>query len=748
MIQVVSFFLIFFSLNLPITVNAEAYDPTNDLFYAFGSRCKGKGPINNTAFNDGSGLKQIIEDIRDDSTCKGIIGALNDVEKLNIPNLLKEPYAKDDLEFMSMRANELELALRNASISSNKDDDYIQALKSELISTKVGILKSKKLSNQEYTRRRLETIDNFHQYTNLLFSKLKESNQCLTKKPNLAAQVGAQILGLGATLASGMVGSLMLATGNLIDNFVSFYQDKNIGDKLKIITNSRIGEAVGCSFEGLAYTYCQARDVDVILAFHKNNSEKNESFPTWMDGIGSLGQDVDSYLNWASKIDSGTPAGTLGRALDKKTAFGLQNDLRMAQIDIEGILNTAIRLFANSTQKENFVRKSLNDIAAKMQPKVIYDQASNSTSYSGPFMTFFSADPTCGPYIYLYSNGKDRTRDKDDNGSTSCVSYVAKKYPNLPDLQADGVRRVSDILSEARSNVNENISDVSESNPDLVLSSIDTKFKNRRSAREFLKSALSYLNNLIQDQKSIYKKPLQKSLIDKTQKQISKVLEIIDTETDHNEKTPGASITKSKYDSIQKISDISRALIPNNDTSALPKALGEIINQDIDERIKQGELDQNLGILMRLSSNDSLSELIKYYIGLEAAKTQSRSAKELTKSNLSAFAGVFREPLKARMQKLFQESKDDPDAQESLALLCMQSLAIPEVETMDIRQYCNGKTYNSIYEKSGIKMNFNELMGKTYPEKACAVYDFYRKSYLYGLKENRSSEVQPPSSAK
>ena len=216
---VISFHLLLSQLAL-----ANGYDPTNDLFFAFGSKCKGKGPINSAAFNDGASLKYTIESIRDDNACKGISGALTDIEALNIPQLLKERVAENDLEYMSMQANDLELAIQAELRSSTPDVAYITALKKELVITKVNVAKSQKLSNQEKTRKRLETIDNYQKYSNILFSRLKQSDQCLVKNPNLAAQIGAQVLGLGSTLASGLVGSLMLATGNMIDNFVSFFR--------------------------------------------------------------------------------------------------------------------------------------------------------------------------------------------------------------------------------------------------------------------------------------------------------------------------------------------------------------------------------------------------------------------------------------------------------------------------------------------------------------------------------------------
>lgn len=325
-----------FLLCIAFTINADAasdaYDPTDDLFFAFGSKCKGKGALNSAALNDGSGIKYILESIRDDNSCKSITGALADIDSLNIADILKDKEADNDIEALSMQASELELAIVAESKSSTPDMDYVSKLKSELINTKVSLAKNKNKFTQEHTRKRYQTIGNYHKYINILFSKLKQSDQCLTKNPNLAAQVGAQILGVGST-----------------------------------------------------------------------------------------------------------------------------------------------------------------------------------------------ANP---------------------------------KGPTKP------------------------------------------------------------------------------------------------------------------ADPAKKLEDISKELIPMRDTLAIPKALSELINQDIDHRIGLGQIDENLANLMSLSSNDSLGELIKNYIGLESARSQTRSAKDLTKTNLSSVANIFSENIKNRMEKLSKDAATDSDAKDSLAWPC------------------------------------------------------------------------------
>jgi uncharacterized membrane protein YkoI len=214
---------------------AQGYDPTNDLFFAFGSRCQSKGPLNEVALNDGNSIKSIVESVRDDESCQSIVNALNSIDSLNVTRLMKDKNLEKDVEFLAMKSNDLEMALQAEIDSGGKDTAYITALKTELVATKVSVIKSQKSPQQENAKKRYETIDNFYSYSNVLFSKLKQSDQCLTKKPNLAAQIGAQILGMSSSLSSGVIGSLMLSAGSLTDNFISFFRDKSLGKKIKSV---------------------------------------------------------------------------------------------------------------------------------------------------------------------------------------------------------------------------------------------------------------------------------------------------------------------------------------------------------------------------------------------------------------------------------------------------------------------------------------------------------------------------------
>lgn len=727
--------LILFTLVLiSLSTSFAEYDPTDDLMFAFGSRCKGRGPINSVSSRDGASLKHIIDGIKDDSACKGVAGALKDIESLNISQVLRDRVAENDFDYLSTQSSDLELAIATESKNTTVDTDYLIALKTELVKTKINIVKSRKLANQERTKTRLKTVENVQSYSSLLFSRLQQSDKCLVDKPNLAAEIGAQVLAIGSTLSSGLVGSLLLATGNIIDNFVSFFRNRNISNKMKVITNNRIGEAIGCSFEGLAYTYCQARDVDTIVKFNKNRTQNPPNAPSWLDGVGVIGESGAAYTEWINRVDSGTAPTTLGRASDKKVGILLGTDLKVAKTDLEGLLNSSKRIVEQSSDKADATASALIALATKISQSC---NSFNQCSPGGPFAGTFSSDPSCGALVYLYSKGTEKGR-KGDLNKTTCVGYVNDNFPNPPDIDTEVGPIIDKLIEATTKTVNITVSQSNESNPDKVIAQLED-VRDGHTAKQFLTSALAYLDNLLEDKTSISRNQNQRDLILKTKAQITNTFAILARTKEVDPANPtGKKITVL---ASKKLADVASELtLGGNDSNAVPAALKVIIDQDIEQRISVGQIDDNLAALMHLSSTDGLGELLRYNNGLDAAKDQARNARTASKKNLEAMANVFSENLSVQFEKLNKESKTDRDAADSLGLLCMQSLSVPDapkVGEMDVSKYCSGRTYQGIYEKPELKMDYNELSKKPFEERTCAVYDFYRKSYLYGLKGKR-----------
>lgn len=732
-------FMIGFSISVSIIVScyvatataAEVYDPTNDLYDAFGAKCNGYGSINSESHREAVSLMSIIQSIRQDTNCDGISSALSEIEALKIAELQKTATAKTDLDVIWNQIYELQLAMDKEISSANPDAAYIDSLKVELSTLKTTAAKS--LSNARVSQLtiRRNSIDTFKKASSSLFSKLKNNDLCLVKRPNLATQIGAQVIGLGTTLSSGLAGALLLSIGSIVDDFVSFFRNKDLSDRN--LRQFRLGEAVGCAIESMSATYCKARDTELVVEYNsKAINQYANSAPNWLRAAGTLAQGLDAYQNWITRVHAGSPAATNGQAQDKNNAVNIQSSLRKLKIETDATLNMAQARVPLSPDPQQAKRTALITISGQL--------SGNST------ITNLFQEPGCGPFIYIMSGGRERTRQIQPN--ESCEAYLNRKFPNegLPDLAGDVPKSLGQILNEGTSASNVELSQVIESNAEAVIAAAETTF-NGKSARHFLVESYNYLVSLLEDPSSIAQNQNQRVLILKTKEQIKLALQILDSKEDDdgngdnkavlslNTKSLKDSADKiSKIDSVKKVADLSLVLIPAQDRLALPSALSMIINQDIDSRMSQGTIDEKLTILLRLSPRDSLSALIPTMLSVDTATMQIDSAQLLARNNLVTVSNVFTDALKNRLDALSSsEYADDKSAQRAKANLCVQLLSIPQQLKFNIADYCKGAFIRSRRENSNITIQFDELWGKPFSQRVCAVYDFHRKSFLFGV---------------
>jgi hypothetical protein len=240
---------------------------------------------------------------------------------------------------------------------------------------------------------------------------------------------------------------------------------------------------------------------------------------------------------------------------------------------------------------------------------------------------------------------------------------------------------------------------------------------------DFLYDARTYLQHLISETDGIAKGNVLKT-INLSLKRIDSVIEKLEASA----KDSGA-----KPEDFTK--DLADLLAPSSDTYYIPRELSTIVKHDIDVKLANGKIDKNLALILQLSTSDSLSELMNNYGSLEALRNQVRGAKKLTKANLDAVGKVFSGNILNILDSLQQSAKNDSDARDDLNLFCIQTLLIPSspiIDGNDLSKYCGGAKYQSLYGNVGA-LDFNNLANKSYEERACSVYDFYRKARLSGL---------------
>ncbi|MGZ3382345.1 MAG: hypothetical protein ACXWP5_15025, partial [Bdellovibrionota bacterium] len=270
-----------------------------------------------------------------------------------------------------------------------------------------------------------------------------------------------------------------------------------------------------------------------------------------------------------------------------------------------------------------------------------------------------------------------------------------------------------------------------QNNPQAALATSEFIGKNQRRAMEFLYNARAYLMHIQSEEGGIATGHMLKT-VNNSLARINSVINTLEKAASDPDSNPG--------DAVSALADL---VSPDSDQSYIPTELQLIVSQDINTKMKQGKIDKNLAMVLQLSTSDSLSEMLNAYGSLEALRNQLRSAKDMTRKNLKAVGGLFAEQIDTTLRDLKKQVDEDPkdeDTRDKLRLFCVQTLLIPEapkIEGRDLSKYCKGEMYYSLYVKSGLQLDYDKLSQEKFSDRACSLYDFYRKSKIFGIGTGR-----------
>lgn len=732
-------FIIFFSVMfISIHSMAASYDPTNDLTVAFGSSCQGAGDISRLALTQSSNLKNIISSVRGDESCQGIptppeidLAIQTGVDDAWIAeeNIRK---TKDDILDLSAA-----IETEKMKPTDRQDLVFLTSLKTSLSQRQADLVKTRSDFKSVKRQRGYDYAKNYFAQAGAFLDGLAANATCVNAHPNILTQVGSHILKASSGLAFGMTGSTILAAGGLIDRFVRFFRNYNIGKDLKDLIDNNLGQAIGCAFEGLSSTYCRSRDLQLILDANKDFHNKIDSCSSYGNigrGVNVMATDLPAFNDMVSAMYAGSKASSESAANEKKSVLDLKASIDKAKHTFDGVISKFEKNYdqAQTDFDKQSVRKLMVDeLSAHVKGLIsmIFFDGTSSKMTTGPLVQSFIYDSSCGPLAYFYSLGKKRECRPNMSLGEDCVACVVREnqgvIPSVSEIKTLSVA----LLGEGNQYVDSQLRIYLQNNPQLAITQTETYGKFMKKGRQFLDDAKIYLKHLLKNPNSIAKGQMKKT-IENCLVRIEKVIKLLNT----------TKIEAGDESAANLVTLIKNELAPSSDTLYVPNELSVILKHDIDTQVMSGKIDPSLAVVLQLSTSDSLSELLNVFISPEALRSQIRSSRLTTKQNLQTIGKVFATPLISSMRQLKsripQNSKSTSDEAEQLSLLCVQALLVPSAPVFDdtnIGEFCSGRMYWSVYEKKGLRLEYDKLVKKPFEERVCSVYDFYRRSRLNSI---------------
>ncbi|MEQ1875442.1 MAG: hypothetical protein ABL958_02270 [Bdellovibrionia bacterium] len=699
-----------------------AYDPTDDLLTAFRESCSSIGSLSTDALAQTTALKRVLEGMKNDPTCDNLHSALS-----GYTSSQQQMYDLMRAGGASWRRNKKEASLNQliAAITSEEDPATKELMRSQLALEKVDLVNMGYETSLERREMMYRSAANFVSYSELALGALGTESACLQKRPGLGIQLSGQILASSAGFMNGPLGPAFFALGSAINSLVKYFADRKYNKLIKKATITRLGPALGCALESLAASYCQARDTSLLVRANANPQEITGNEDEWI-GLRLLDRDIQRYNSWVTRIVAGAPPAD-GLASQRKARGNLlEAALRIATDKFSSALAEAANKEATSTtdkQKQNIRRQALIELARITFTYVTTSGGNGGGYYEGmtqdsPFYSIFSYDTTCGPRTYFFTGL--HTPPMQQNGQGCPIdSTPAEKIPDLQTLAT----RVDLLLVETSASVANEVALVRENDFLSVLARAELSGNSVLEATAFLQRARDYLGQIESDRSRSPSRNLF-TLISDTRGQIERAM----------------SELSSRAEPKEKVKLLQEILAPNQDISFLSKRLADIVQWDLNDKLKSGKIKEGLSLIYRDSLRDTLSlaEEIGVF-NLNAQAKDTATARTLTIQNMELVMEIFSDQL----AKYFADVQDqrarikDSSFDESLNILCMQASLIPDLQSADkkmkLRSHCAGRTQKVVYDRLKLEMRFDEQANKDFSKRVCGIYDIERKSRIFGL---------------
>lgn len=705
-------FLISFILFLNIQVSAQ--DVATELMQAYGGSCLTSGPNSRSAQAQAANFEAIAQSLMNNSACDGIRGALINFQKATAD---LNAYKKNgEIEELEGNVHDLELAISVEKKSSN-DPTILAQMTSALAQAKVDLVSKRQSQDYKSKAGKTAAVRNLDAYLKPLFAQLSASKECTDKKPNLFGQILSQMMAVSSNILSGPSASYLLLGSSFLDSIVSYFKNKSTAEAIHNVNLARKSDAVGCSLEGIASTYCQARDVSDIA---ESQTEASACVDCQINpGLRILNQDLNAFMTWALDLSAGSPPTTSGQASDKKEGENFRSNYSNVSNDLQASVATQERTYntAPEAEKKQALRNALDNVATLISKNTNDTQNCGSngcTSIKGLFREEFSEDPSCGPYAYLAVGEMSCPRTTSTETCLACLIRTGKEPQSFDNMK----ERVVGLLGRTRIRVDREVAKTSQTDPVGVISKMRSPYGvGNRTPLDFLKNTSAYFGERLENSDVLKSSPALKQAIKEAKTKIDESIKIE---------------SSSKNYTSKELGDLAGRLIPDRDIFYISNNLNELVKQEFAAKAKEVTRgNDTLKALSEFSVNETLNQLLAVYSNLDQMSAQAEAAKDQTRVILQSLGSVFGDTLLERIKDL-----NDNESQKLAALFCVRGLLIPGFENnSDLKSLCQGKVYRSAVPGSNLALEFDKLANEKSREKRiCSIFDFSRRSRIQNKK--------------
>ena len=166
------------------------------------------------------------------------------------------------------------------------------------------------------------------------------------------------------------------------------------------------------------------------------------------------------------------------------------------------------------------------------------------------------------------------------------------------------------------------------------------------------------------------------------------------------------------------------------------------------QKLDAKEFDENIQrqLLDAISGNFEVIGRVGVQ-NLDALRLDAVNAQKMSRENLQQIGGIFKRSLHLYLEDLSNDVSQygEDSLKLSKAWFCMQLSLLPNFDGVSgsrlssLYKMCENQVFNSVHRRSGLFLDFEMNMSMPPEDRFCSIYDFNRKSRIFGYGNKNSS---------
>lgn len=723
----------------------------NKFFNIFTADCSLVGNQTRDAKVTVDGLLETMKSIESDPNCKGLVGAVNDLNIIsNQLQSLNSPVNQTERTIMGLENRKRELFLMLSQSVSSSEAELIQT---EIRSIQLNISEYRGQQKGDFENeafgRRVQTSQALIGATNAVLNRLSAGESCWTKHPSILENALGLGFAVGQSLAVGAKNpdtALYAGLGlTIMSQVVNYLFEKKNDAQLDMFINGIEATALTCAMEKMSNQYCSARDSEVaIQTVAEALTRRPDEDPVW-SSLRLIEKELPNISDWLETVIAGSSPADSATANKRAQIYKKEEKLKSSLDFVQGLV-TEKRKFIDSIQDPKKKWIELKSIVSEISSN-IHPMSYSTSDISNPLSKRFSKDN--GSYFLI---GFD---------SAPMITYGTSRMPiafdSFEPFGTEHGQFLGQILTVT------------------PLTILDRFIEWHKDTLEVLTAEKNRI--LIDDPLMVFAKAYPRS-ISGEQKGLSprhsliKILEFMRTYKKSEFSTPSLQLILE--DTISRVEEIVKSIDaviidkkPPEDSlnriwnqAKLEKGVGylksriEFFVKTIIESMVMEMPNSDPRKLQLLAAKDVIQSL-KTYTGsqsLQKMMDDSKNAQSLLSATMVRFMQTFQEPIDQslryynQMSKEFSEGPSGPHTR-SKTIMCLNIATMPKSNLPMTFQSCMGLSMPSVFPGGPGSPEINSAtMSLSFESRVCGYRDFHRRNAIFYsfLESGNSLKIEDP----